>query len=258
MLTFRNTNLVFGIASIALIVTDILYDIPLALPITILILLYSLILFYGCYFIHSGFFMNIVCKAETDKKVIALSFDDGPAENYTMQIAQVLKEQDIQATFFCIGNRIEGNEHIVKSLHEQGHLLGNHSYSHHFFFDLYSSGKMLAEMKKMNDAVYQVIALRPKLFRPPYGVMNPNLRAAIIEGEFIPVGWNVRSMDTVAKDSSKLLEKIKQALQPGAVYLFHDTCKITLDVLPAFIKHVKDQGYDIIRMDKMLALQAYE
>nr|AUN35648.1 polysaccharide deacetylase [uncultured bacterium] len=109
----------------------------------------------------------------------------------------------------------------------------------------------------MNRDTEKLIGVKPKLFRPPYGVINPNLRKAIQDGEYTPVGWSVRSMDTVIKDEKKLLEKIKRSLKPGAVYLFHDTSKSTLEVLPIFIKHVKDLGYEIVRLDKMLALQPY-
>jgi peptidoglycan/xylan/chitin deacetylase (PgdA/CDA1 family) len=257
MLTFRNINIIFGSLLVILITVDILYDyLPLIL-FPILFLLYSLILFYGCYFIRSGFFMKVVCSADTEKKEIAISFDDGPAENYTAQILETLKRHDIKATFFCIGNKIAGNEKIFKQLHEEDHVIGNHSYSHHFFFDLFSSKKMLEELRKMNRHAERLTGVKPKLFRPPYGVMNPNLKKAIIDGEYTPVGWSVRSFDTVIKDEKKLLGKIKRALKPGAVFLFHDTSKATLDMLPAFIKHVKDLGYEIVRLDKMLALQPY-
>ena len=85
----------------------------------------------------SNFFIKIVCSAKTDKKEIAISFDDGPAANYTPEILQILKQENIKATFFCIGNRIAGNENILKQIKEEGHIIGNHSYSHHFWFDMY-------------------------------------------------------------------------------------------------------------------------
>lgn len=256
MLTFKNINIFFTSVLIILVAADILFDLSLYYFL-ILFLLYSLILFYGCYFIRSNFFMKVFCSATTDKKEIAISFDDGPAENYTPQILETLKQHDVKAVFFCIGRKIAGNEKIFRQLHEDDHIIGNHSYSHHFFFDLFSSKKMLDELQMMNRDTEKLIGVKPKLFRPPYGVINPNLRKAIQDGEYTPVGWSVRSMDTVIKDEKKLLEKIKRSLKPGAVYLFHDTSKSTLEVLPIFIKHVKDLGYEIVRLDKMLALQPY-
>jgi peptidoglycan-N-acetylglucosamine deacetylase len=136
-------------------------------------------------------------------------------------------------------------------------MIGNHSYSHHTWFDLFSYKKMLGDLKKMDEEMERVTGLQPKLFRPPYGVTNPNLKKAIINGGYIPVGWSVRSMDTVIKDEKKLLNKISRSLKPGAIFLFHDTSKTTLAILPSFIKWVRESGYEIVRLDKMLHLKPY-
>lgn len=256
MLTFRNTNIFFIILLAFLIGIHIRYGLPLFVYL-FLFLVYSLIIFWGCYYIGSNFFIKIVCKANTDKKEIAISFDDGPAVKYTPGILQVLKDENIKASFFCIGNRIAGNENILKQIKEEGHIIGNHSFSHHFWFDLYSAKKMQQDLVQMNAEMKRVTGLTPKLFRPPYGVTNPNLKKAIIQGNYTPVGWSVRSMDTVIKDEIKLRSKIITGLKPGAVFLFHDTSKTTLNVLPLFIKEVKKLGYNIIPLDKLLHLQPY-
>ena len=232
------------------------YGIPVYL-FPLLFVIYSLIVFYGCYYIGSNFFIKVVCSADTDKKEIAISFDDGPVTNFTPQILQLLKEENIKAAFFCIGNRIPGNEKIVKQLQDDGHIIGNHSYSHHFWFDMFSSKKMLEDMQLMDQTMKAITGLQPRLFRPPYGVTNPNLKKAIINGNYTPVGWSVRSMDTVIKNETKLLDKIKGGLKPGAVFLFHDTSNTTLQVLPRFFKEVKNQGYHIVPLDKLLHLSPY-
>lgn len=218
---------------------------------------YSLMLFYGSYFVGSNFFFKVICSADTDIKEIAISFDDGPATSYTPQILNLLGEYNIKAAFFCIGNRIAGNEPLLAKLHADGHLVGNHSYSHHFWFDLFSAKKMYADMEQMNQAIEKVIGLRPLLFRPPYGVTNPNLGKAIRRGNYTPVGWNIRSFDTVITDEKKLLTKVSKAVKPGAIVLFHDTSKTTLTILPIFIQQVLESGYKIVRLDQMLKLKAY-
>lgn len=256
MLNFRNTTVFFILLLAVLIGIHIQYGLPFYIY-CLLLIAYSLVLFWGCVNISSGFFIPIVCKAATDKKEIAISFDDGPAVNHTREVLQVLKDENVKATFFCIGNRIAGNEDILKQVHADGHIIGNHSYSHHFWFDMYSAKKMQADMKLMDEELERVTGLIPKLFRPPYGVTNPNLKKAIIKGGYTPVGWNVRSLDTAAKNKQQLLDKINAGIAPGAVFLFHDTCKITLDVLPGFIQEVKKRGYQISPLDKMLALQPY-
>lgn len=223
-----------------------------------MLFLYSLVLFYGCYFISSNFFIKTVCKANTHKKEIALSFDDGPAQNYTPEILQVLREYNIQAAFFCIGKHIEANKDLLKQVHEEGHVIGNHSYTHDKWFDLFSSAKMSAELALTGNLIKDITGKKPKLFRPPYGVINPNIRKAIIKGNYIPLGWSMRSYDTMIKDEQKLLKRITRSIKPGDIFLFHDTCQITLKVLPIFIQHLQQKGFSIVRLDKLLDINAYE
>ena len=256
MLNFRNTNILFIILAVAAAGIHINQPVPIYIYLLILFI-YSLILFYGCYYVGSNFFMKIYCSAKTTNKEIAISFDDGPATSYTPQILQVLEENDIKASFFCIGKNIAGNEILFQQISGAGHIIGNHSYSHHLWFDLFSAKKMQADMEMTDKVIKGLINRQPRFFRPPYGVMNPNLKKAITRGNYIPIGWSVRSLDTVIKNEEKLLRKIKKGIQPGAIFLFHDTSQTTLAILPQFIKEVKDSGYSIIGLDKMLNLPAY-
>lgn len=256
MLNFRNTNIVFGCLLVLLVRADLLYGVSLWAYVA-LAFVYLLILFYGCYYIGSNFFIQVMCSAATDKKIITITFDDGPDSVNTPQILNILQKHHVPAAFFCIGNRMAGNEAVLKQIHEQGHIIGNHSFSHHFWFDLFSSAKMLDDMRLMDQAMKQTTGLTPLLFRPPYGVINPNLKKAVIKGDYVPIGWSVRSMDTVINDPQKLLNKVVSRLNPGAVFLFHDTGTATISVLPLFIEQAKAQGYQIVRLDKMLNLQVY-
>src|SRR6187399_416370 len=113
MLNFRNTNIFFILLLLVLIAVHVNVGLPVYVY-PLVFVAYSLIVFYGCYYVGSNFFIKIVCKANTDKKEIAISFDDGPATNYTPAILKLLKQENIKATFFCIGNRIAGNEEILK------------------------------------------------------------------------------------------------------------------------------------------------
>ena len=256
MLTFRNTTIFFIVLLVALIGYHWQHDLPFFIY-PVVLLIWSLLLFRGSYYVGSQFYIKTICAAVTRQKVIAISFDDGPAPDYTPQVLQVLQEHQVPAAFFCIGKRVLEHPGLFKQVHEQGHIIGNHSYSHATWFDLYSSTKMYADLQQMDAAMQEVLGLKPLLFRPPYGVTNPNLAKAIRKGGYIPVGWNVRSLDTVIKDNDKLLQRIVKGVRPGAVILFHDTSKATLDMLPAFIAHVRGAGYDIVRLDKMLNLSAY-
>ena len=256
MLTFRNTNIVFIVLLLFIIALNIVAGVSVYVY-ALLLFVYSLIVFWGCYFINSNFFLPVICSSGTQQKQIAISFDDGPVDHFTPEILELLAQQNVEAAFFCIGNRVDQNGSLLKKIYSQNHLVANHSYSHHFWFDLFSAKKMLADLRRMDLAMEKVIGVKPKLFRPPYGVTNPNLKKAIVQGGYTPVGWSVRSMDTVNNNEKKLLDKIINALKPGAVYLFHDTSKTTVAVLPAFLRHARERGYDIVRLDKMLNLTPY-
>lgn len=256
MLNFRNTNIVFILLLIALIG----YDVYASLPFYIYIvtgIIYSMILFWGSYYVGSNFYFKIVCSANTDKKQIAISFDDGPVQESTPRILELLQEHKVTAAFFCIGKRVQENEALLKQVYDAGHLIGNHSFSHNTWFDLFSAEKMYDDLKMMDASMEKVIGLKPKLFRPPYGVTNPNLKKAVSKGNYIPVGWNIRSLDTVITDEQKLLSKVTKSLKPGAVVLFHDTGKAIPAILPAFIREARDQGFEIVRLDKLLNLEPY-
>ena len=256
MLNFRNTNFLF----LLIIAGTVWYNFSHAVPwYTYLLILffYSLVLFYGSYYVGSNFYINVICKLDTSKKQIAISFDDSPAQSYTPEILEILKQHQVEAAFFCIGHRASEQEELLIRIHDEGHVIGNHSYSHHFWFDLLSSKKMTQDLKMMDLAVEEATGLKPRLFRPPYGVTNPNLAKAIVRGGYTPIGWNIRSMDTVIKDESKLLNKVLARIKPGSIILFHDTSKTTVSILSTFIKKAREQGYEIIRADKMLNVKAY-
>ena len=183
-------------------------------------------LFAACTNLSWGFFIKALCKAKTNERVVALSFDDGPA-TYTQTILNTLKEHSVEATFFCVGKNIAGKEQVISRIVEEGHTIGNHSYSHHFWFDMWGVSKMMSDMQEMDKEVMRVTGLKPVLFRPPYGVINPNLAAAIKTTRYTTIGWSVRSFDTKIKDEQMLLSRITVGLKPGDIILLHDSMAIT-------------------------------
>lgn len=257
MLTHRTANIgLFLLLAAALLV----HNLWLAFPWWVFLLLpmpYVGLLVWGACNIGSGFYVPVICAAETTEKKIAITFDDGPLLEHTPAILDILQKEQASAAFFCIGRRIAGHESLLKRIDAEGHVIGNHSFSHHFWFDMFGADKMLAELKQVDDAVIAVTGKRPRLFRPPYGVTNPNLAKAIRKGAYTPVGWNIRSLDTVVKDKEELLNRIKQGIRPGAVLLLHDSMQVTLQALPLLLQHLKQEGYRIERIDKLLNIPAY-
>ncbi len=174
---------------------------------------------------------------------VALTFDDGPAE-HTTAILDILKREKIPATFFLIGKNIKRNEAVLQRMKAEGHSIGNHSFDHGFHFDWQSAAKMQEEIEHTNQIIEAITGNATNLFRPPYGVTNPNLAKAIHNSNMRSIGWSLRSKDTVAKSEVKLLRKILRKVKPGDIILLHDRCSITAVILPELITTLKKRGFE--------------
>jgi peptidoglycan-N-acetylglucosamine deacetylase len=253
-------NRIFNILSILLILVWIWADRHLktgAAAYGWLLLIYVSVLFCGSYFIRWNFFLKSVNAANTSERVVALTFDDGPSGEETVRILDILKDNRVEAAFFCIGKNMAGRESLVRRMLEEGHVIGNHSYSHHHYFDFFSARKMGIDMQRMSQSCLDITGLSPRFFRPPYGVTNPNLKKAVFKGGFISIGWSIRSYDTVIRNEDRLLDRILSSLKPGAILLLHDGPEITPLILTRLLKGIADKGYRTIRLDKMINLNPY-
>lgn len=219
-------------------------------------LAYLLVLAAGSFFIGWNFYMRSQNKLPLLRigfqqaqfqvahrgKEVALTFDDGPAAT-TATVLDTLAREKVKATFFLIGKNISGNEALVKRMADEGHTIGNHSFNHAANFDWQSAAAMQQELEQTNAAIEAVTGTPVSLFRPPYGVTNPNLAKAVSHTGLRSIGWNLRSMDTVAKDGNALLKKIVRQTRPGSIILLHDRCAVTAEILPALITELRKKGY---------------
>ena len=256
MLNFRNTNIFFAFLLLALSAFQYYKGFDVSWFIALL-LIYTAVLFYGSFYIRSNFFLKVFSAGNTTEKKIALSFDDGPSAEFTPKILQILKDHNVTATFFLIGENAAKHPQLTKQVIDEGHLIGNHTFYHSNWFDLQSAKTMKAEMQQTQDLVHHITGKQMNWFRPPYGVTNPNVKKAVKAMGYRSIGWNVRSLDTMIKDHDKLLERLKKMIRPGAVILLHDTQKVTAEILHDLIQYVKAEGYEITGLDKLLDLQPY-
>jgi peptidoglycan/xylan/chitin deacetylase (PgdA/CDA1 family) len=100
--------------------------------------------------------------------------------------------------------------------------------------------------------------VKPRFFRPPYGVTNPNLARAIRKGSYVTMGWSVRSFDTITPDTEKLFNRVTKQLKGGDVILFHDYCESTIAILPRLLDHINNIGLKVVRLDELLNEKGYE
>lgn len=256
MLTYRNVNIVFLVLFIALIILDWRLGISnwyYLLPLVFIIAFHT----YGSIVVSAQFFVPIKCSGSKHSQAVSITFDDGPLPYLTADILSILDRYNVKATFFCIGRRIERHPEILKEIHNQGHAIGNHTYLHGKFFDLQTTGKMVEELERTDDVIQKTIGIKPRFFRPPYGVTNPNLAKAIRKRGYITMGWSVRSFDTITPDQDKLFKRVTSQIKGGDVILFHDYCESTIDILPRLLAHINNIGLKVVRLDVLLNEKAY-
>lgn len=220
--------------------------------------IWSLIVFWGSAFIGSNYHIKTYCgnPLETEKK-IALTFDDGPNE-VTLLVLDVLKKYNAKATFFCIGKNIETHPDILKRALEEGHTVGNHTYSHSPFFDFYDKDQVIAEIKRTDDLIESVLGKKVNLFRPPYGVTNPSIRRALAVTKHKTIGWNIRSFDGGIKNEKFIFDRIIKRIKPGGIVLLHDTAIQTVSVLEQLLTFLQKKNYAVVPLDELLNIKAYE
>lgn len=214
-------------------------------------------LVYSSVNVCSQVYLKTLCKGKTDKKQIAITFDDGPHAEITPKVLKILDSYNAKATFFCIGENINTNPSLLKDIDSKDHLIGNHTYTHHKWFDLFSSSKMKAELENTNGLIFEIINKKTKLFRPPYGVTNPPLKKAVNALNLQTIGWSIRSLDTI-RSTEKTLKEITKKLVPGDIILFHDNREHIIEILPKFLDYVKSEGFEVVNIDKLLNIKAYE
>lgn len=191
------------------------------------------------------------------EKTVYLTFDDGPSRTVTPLILDLLKQENIKATFFVLGARVELNPSIVRREYEEGHFIANHGYSH-IYSNIYSSiDAVLEEYNKTNSAIQTAIGLEYNghLFRFPggstggkYHALKKEAKQALQDNQIGCIDWNALSNDAAgAKTKEALLENVKKTVgdKQTVVILMHDAGDkiLTYEVLPEIIAYLREKGY---------------
>ena len=207
---------------------------------------------YASYSIEAGVYLHSFCRKTTTERIVALTFDDGPDQEQTPKVLNILKEYNAPACFFCIGHKVANNQELLKQVISEGHILGNHSYSHANQFPLYSLPRMKKDLQTCQSALEQVTSQPIKLFRPPFGVTNPTIAKAVRQLGYTSVGWNIRTLDTCQADTERVIRRIRKRLRPGSVILLHDRMPDCEQLVKGILELLKEQKYTVVRLDKML------
>lgn len=219
------------------------------------ILLFALAIaffFYASYNIRSNIYIRVFHSKKTTEKIVALTFDDGPDTAETPRVLNVLKAHHLPACFFCIGSKVKGNEALLRRMIAEGHLIGNHTYTHSNLFPFFGLSRMKEELEQCRHELQQATGQEINLFRPPFGVTNPTIAKAIRQSGFTPIGWNIRTLDTRHPSTEKVLGRIRRQLRPGSVILLHDRMPQSAERLEQILAFLQQEGYTVVRLDSMM------
>ncbi len=214
-------------------------------------ILFSLIVVWASFDIRLGYFVNSITHKRTKTKEIALTFDDGPTE-FTPAVLDLLNEYKVRATFFCIGKQVEKHPEIFRRIITEGHTVGNHTYSHSNQTGFLSASRMVEEIEKCDEVILKTGNIQTVLYRPPFGVTNPNIARAIKRTGKKSIGWNVRSLDTVTGQAPAVYKRIIKKIRPGSIVLLHDTSEKTTLALKDLLLFLKDKKYGTYTIDSII------
>ncbi len=179
---------------------------------------------------------------------VALTFDDGPHPVYTPQLLDGLNERGVHATFFVVGKNILGNEALLKRMETEGHLIGNHTYSHVKLSEL-DIARACAEVEKTNALICEVTGKEPEFIRPPFGEWKKAMECSF---EMIPVLWDVDPLDWTTKNTALVVERVLKDTKPGDIILLHDYYQSSVDAALEIVDALTERGYKFVTVDELI------
>ncbi len=214
----------------------------------ILILLAVDLILAGCFFVQKKTFVQPSAQLMEKEKKVALTFDDGPSPIWTEKLLEGLRERDVKATFFVTGSNVEAYPEIVKQMKEDGHLIGNHSYSH-IQLTAVSHEKAIEEINKTNEAIYNCIGEYPEFIRPPFGSIT---KAMEKEVDMITVLWNIDPLDWCRTNAVCITRCVVNEVEGYDIILLHDQYESSVQAALQIVDTLKKQGYEFVTVDEII------
>ena len=194
-------------------------------------------------------------KPVGNKKVIALTFDDGPWKKTTRQTLDILKKNNIKATFFVVGNALQNNPQLGKQIIAEGHAIANHTWNHWYHFMNPQAAAM--EIDRTSDLIYKLTGVKTNLFRPPGGHLSNGLVAYAKSKKYATLMWSADSRDFQRPAPAKMINTVLKYASPGGIVLLHDgggDRTNTVKALPGMIAKLKQQGYSFVTIPELLEM----
>lgn len=190
----------------------------------------------------------IISQDDKEQQKVALTFDDGPHPYYTEQLLDGLKERGVHATFFVTGEHAKLHPDIIKRMYEEGHLIGNHTYSH-IQLTKNNREKFKEELVQTSEVIQEITGEEVIYVRPPYGTWDKKLEEEL---NMIPVLWTVDTLDWCSKSSSSIVNKIVCKVDDNDIILMHDYYDTSVTAALQAIDRLLKEGYEFVTVDEIL------
>ena len=194
---------------------------------------------------------------------IAITFDDGPDALYTGQILDILKQHNVPATFFLIGQNCLNYPQVVQRIHREGHVIGNHTWSHPNLAKV-DKQRLQKEIFDTEEVIKKLTGVQTSLVRPPYGSVNRETLEYLRQHNYVTVNWSVDSVDWRDRQVDQILINTLPDVKDGGIILLHSgggegqDLSATVAMLPELIHTLRVNGYTFVTLDQLLSIPAYK
>lgn len=183
-----------------------------------------------------------------EKPSIAITFDDGPSGRYTGRLLDGLKERNVKASFFLIGENAEESPVLVERIYKEGHLIGNHTYSHVQMTHL-SEEAAVREIEKTDQVISAITGEHVAYMRPPFGAWQRELEVRM---EVLPVLWSVDPLDWTTENVDEIVSKVVTEVEEGDIILLHDCYASSVEAALRIVDILQKEGYEFVTVDRLL------
>lgn len=183
-----------------------------------------------------------------DKNKVAITFDDGPNPEYTVELLEGLQKRGVKATFFVLGAEVEKYPDIVKKIDDGGHLIGVHSYEHVNFGQI-GDEAAIKQIEKTQEAIHNVTGKYAGYIRPPYGCWKKSLD---VEVPLIEVLWDIDPLDWATKDADTVVQRILKGVPEGSIILLHDASQSSVQAAFSVIDILQQENYEFVTVEDLL------
>jgi peptidoglycan-N-acetylglucosamine deacetylase len=223
---------------------------------------------FGIFHPRVSLFGPVIWSGPRDRNAVALTFDDGPHPKFSSAVSEILAKRSSRATFFCVGQFVEQHPALTRELRAAGHELGNHTWSHGMGTDIMFAARLVQDLKRCQDAIFNAAQVAPTFYRPTVGLRTPAVHVAAKALGLRVVTWTTAARDGIRRFTEGKALRIAKRVEAGDVLALHDGVvdspiggasdkdefrQATIDHLPTVIDAIHDRGMALVTLGELLA-----